>query len=905
MQTISPKHIVAFSQCPTKAFLMFKSEEPFEPTEYDKLLLKFQANTFDNYCNNFTDIQNYKEGILKKGFEIVKDCNINLVEFNFQSKLIRKNEGKSSLGKFFYEPTLFLSSNQISKENRLELAYLGFLLEKMQNKFPDKGLIIDKEGSKHRVELTKLKKPLKSIISEIQSFDQAPPKLILNRHCSQCSFENICKPQAQKEDNLSLLDRITPKQINKLEKKGIFTVKQLSFIYKPRRRNKKVKNPPILYKPELQALAIRTAKTYIQRLPTLDRKTIEIFLDIEGLPDDGFFYLFGILVSENNIQSTHSFWADTPQNEKTIWQDVVTLLETYPEGSIYHYGTFEPSAFEKLAKRYQTNIESIKKRFVNINAFIYGKIYFPTYSNSLKDLGKSLGAKWTNEKAAGLQTIIWRNEWEEGQTQRKEDLQTYNQEDCLALKILTDELSRIQITASISNDVEFVQNPKKIASEISQGVHNQFENILDFSHYDYDKRKVKLNFNSILKEDSPIQDVVKSKKSYKGQRKFTPKITRHTKLERDNFCAKHQNHELENSKKSSKRLIIDITFTRSGAKKSIIQYIGKYGYCTLCKKHYPPNKIKEFSSSSLYGYNLKAWFIYQRIALQLSYEKIITSINELFNENMSWRYTHKFVKDFSIIYEITEQNIEKKLLGSPCIHIDETPVNIQGAIHYIWVFSNEKYVVLRLSETREVEMSRKFLGNYKGIIISDFYAGYDSLDCPQQRCWVHFIRDLNDDLWSNPFDKEYECFVSEVRNLIVPILQTVHKKGLKKHFLLKFLKEIDKFYKNHIDDKIYKSELCKLYQKRFARYQNSLFTFIEHDDINWHNNTAERGLRHICKQLSISGSLHKSLTPHYLRLVSIMQTCKFQNKSFLKFLLSKEKDIDNFGVRRKIVTEND
>lgn len=80
---------------------------------------------------------------------------------------------------------------------------------------------------------------------------------------------------------------------------------------------------------------------------------------------------------------------------------------------------------------------------------------------------------------------------------------------------------------------------------------------------------------------------------------------------------------------------------------------------------------------------------------------------------------------------------------------------------------------------------------------------------------------------------------------------------------------------------------------------------IEHDDINWHNNTAERGLRHICKQLSISGSLHKSLTPHYLRLVSIMQTCKFQNKSFLKFLLSKEKDIDNFGVRRKNVTEND
>ena len=263
MRTISPKHIVVYSQCPTKAFLMLKSEEPFEQTEFDKLLLKFQTQAYDKYCNNFTDIQDYKDSILKKGFEVIKDCNINLTEFDFDSKLIFKNEGKSSLGKFFYEPVIFLGSNQILKENRLELAYLCFLLEKIQNKFPDKGKIIDKESGKHRVELTKLKKPLKSIISEIQSFDQEPPKLILNRLCSQCSFENICKTQAQKEDNLSLLDRITPKQINKLEKKGIFTVKQLSFIYKPRRRNKKVRNPPISYKPELQALAIRSTLVLI------------------------------------------------------------------------------------------------------------------------------------------------------------------------------------------------------------------------------------------------------------------------------------------------------------------------------------------------------------------------------------------------------------------------------------------------------------------------------------------------------------------------------------------------------------------------------------------------------------------------------------------------------------------
>ena len=901
MRTISPKHIVAYSHCPTKAFLMLKSEESFEPTEYDKLLLKFQKQAFENYCNNFTAIQDYKDGVLKKGFEIVKDCNINLTEFNFQSKLIFKNEGKSSLVKFFYEPVIFLGSNQIAIENRLELAYLGFLLEKIQNKFPDKGIIIDKEGGKHRIELTKLKKHLKSSISEIQSFDQAPPKLILKRHCSQCSFENICKTQAQKEDNLSLLDRITPKQINKLEKKGIFTVKQLSFIYKPRRRNKKVKNPPIIYKPELQALAIRTAKTYIQRLPALERKPIEIFLDIEGLPDDGFFYLFGILISENTIQSTHSFWAETQHNEKKIWQGVVTLLETYPESPIYHYGTFEPSAFEKLAKRYQTDIEGIKKRFVNINSFIYGKIYFPTYSNGLKDLGKSLGAKWTNEKASGLQTIIWRNEWEEGQTQRKEDLQTYNQEDCLALKILTDELSRIQTTASISNDVEFVQNPKKIASEISQGVHNQFELVLELAHNEYNRKKIKLDLiaNKII--STAKKELIKTERKWLGKKMGRP--NKFEFFEPDRFCIKHVEQKLNKSNIESKKIIIDLVFSKNGVKKNIIEYKGRHGYCPICNNSLAALSFRQISRQ-LYSHNFKSWIVFQRIEIQLSFSKINESLFGLINDKTSHAAGIAFIKDFSEYYEETENLIIQSILSSSFIHADETTISILGENQYVWIFTTGKYVTYKFSKNRDAITAKDFLKGYKGILITDFYAGYDSVECIQQKCWVHLIRDLNNHLWSNPFDKEFENLVFKIRNLIIPIINACNLHGLKKKYLSKYQKQVDEFYKNTIYDKIYKSEFCILYQKRFERYKDSLFVFISNDDISWHNNTAENGIRHICIQRKISGSFGGNQFPHYLRLVSIMQTCKFQNKSFLKFLLSKEKDIDNFGIRRKNVTEN-
>src|SRR3989442_1987302 len=120
----------------------------------------------------------------------------------------------------------------------------------------------------------------------------------------------LCRDKAEKEDDLSLLDRVTPKIIQQYHKKGIFTVRQLSYTYKPRRSRKKAKKKTILHKLELQALAIRTNKIYIQELPTLSRQPVELFLDIEGVPDEHCYYLFGLLVCQSNNCSYYPFWID-------------------------------------------------------------------------------------------------------------------------------------------------------------------------------------------------------------------------------------------------------------------------------------------------------------------------------------------------------------------------------------------------------------------------------------------------------------------------------------------------------------------------------------------------------------------------------------------------------------------
>ena len=62
-------------------------------------------------------------------------------------------------------------------------------------------------------------------------------------------------------------------------------------------------------------------------------------------------------------------------------------------------------------------------------------------------------------------------------------------------------------------------------------------------------------------------------------------------------------------------------------------------------------------------------------------------------------------------------------------------------------------------QLRETTLIHRLLEGYEGTLVSDFYGAYDGINCRQQKCLVHLIRDLNDDLWKNPFDSDYESFV--------------------------------------------------------------------------------------------------------------------------------------------------
>ncbi|MDO8951765.1 MAG: TM0106 family RecB-like putative nuclease, partial [Draconibacterium sp.] len=339
--------------------------------------------------NNLTVFQqNCKNSIPEEGISL----NFRFTNANIDITL----DGIEFAGKKNITPVFTTPFEKVTTTDKLFISLQALLIQAEFNlKIANCKVIHGKNLQGTQFKLSSTTKNIKKIITELNKMlsDSSEPTLILNKHCAICEYNASCKEKANADGNISLLDRATTKIIEKYKKKGIFTIQQLSYIYKPRRQKKRAKEL-FTHNLELQALAIRTDKIYAQQLPELSRQPIELFLDIEGNPDQELYYLIGVLIYKDNAIVTKSLWAETISDEAHVWQQFISITNEYPDAPIYHYGNYELKAIETLGKRYNTNVTQIQGCLINIVNTIYGKIYFPVYSNRLKELGNYLGFTW-------------------------------------------------------------------------------------------------------------------------------------------------------------------------------------------------------------------------------------------------------------------------------------------------------------------------------------------------------------------------------------------------------------------------------------------------------------------------------------------------------------------------------
>jgi hypothetical protein len=294
--------------------------------------------------------------------------------------------------------------------------------------------------------------------------------------------------------------------------------------------------------------------------------------------------------------------------------------------------------------------------------------------------------------------------------------------------------------------------------------------------------------------------------------------------------------------------------------------------------------------------------------LRLSQHSVARDLMQTFNLSLVSNTVNRLKAKIAQRYEAVYKRLVDKIAQGALVHADETRARIIGKDVYVWAFTNLEEVAFVVSESREASTAQDFLADFKGVLVTDFYTGYDSIECTQQRCLIHLMRDINDDLRKHPFNEEMKAIARGFADLLRPIIATVDRYGLKTRHLHKHTAAVGRFFRDMLDCP-YKTEVAMGYQRRFEKNRERLFTFINYDGVPWNNNNAEHAIKAFARMRNVIGgtSTLKGLR-EYLMLLSISETCKFKSVRFLDFLLSQEPDIDQFRNRtgrRRIVPSYD
>jgi predicted RecB family nuclease len=899
----------AFLKCPTKCWLRAAGEQPsgnayaewakaqnasYRAAEIERLL----SETPKGEVAVSPSLENLKAAKWPLAVNLIPHARMNACVLESEVHAVERSPSEGRGGPPQLIPVRFIFSNKLSGDDKLLLAFDTLMLSEATGCEIGFGKII--HGDDHsalKVKTTILSGEVRSRIERIVMLLSSPtaPDPVLNRHCGECEFQTRCRQKAIEADDLSLLAGMSEKERKKLRSKGIFTVTQLSYTFRPRRRPRRMRDKQEKYHHSLKALAIREKKIHIVGRPELKIDGIPIYLDVEGLPDRDFYYLIGVRIDNGDSAVHHSLWADTAADERKIWREFLAILETVEKPVLIHYGSYETAFLKRMGERHGKPHEGSVaakaiKAAVNLLSVIFAKVYFPTFSNGLKEIAGHLGFRWSDSAVTGAQTIRWRHEWAASRAHfRKSSLLTYNAEDCEALEILAGKLSELAGDfPNAGSSPEGVVDTTTLKWEHPYGFKlNTFAfpelNVINRAAYwDYQRERIYVKSHANSKRTPTL-----------GKRRpQTMEPNKILECPRPQLCPKCASAKFFKHTKYSKT-IVDLKFMQHGIKRWINCYRFHRYQCQQCAVVFQPEEI--CWGKGKYGPEIKAYSLYLNIELRLPQLHIASKLNRLFGFHVDCSTIGHFKAEAAEKYKGTVAALVDRLCSSRLLHVDETKINLKAKDGFVWVFANMEDVAYVYRDTREGDLLQTMLKDFKGVLVSDFYAAYDSIQCPQQKCLIHLIRDLNDDVLKHPYDEELKQLALAFTVLLKPIVETIDRYGLKSRFLKKYLPAVKRFYRQLSESNLQSETAAKL-KERFEKNEDKLFTFLKFDGVPWNNNNAEHAVKAFAALRNIIGGVttEKGLRD-YLVLLSICQTCKYIGVDFLGFLRSGEEDIHDFA----------
>jgi predicted RecB family nuclease len=294
-------------------------------------------------------------------------------------------------------------------------------------------------------------------------------------HCNVCSWFPICDERRRRDDYLSLVAAISRHQRKILIGNHVGTVVALAQLpVVPGQKLDGIGGAALWRIHEQARLQVQgrdedrliyelieceAADSGLAALP--EPSEGDIFLDLEGNPyvfDHGLEYLIGAVTLAAGPDANYEpVWALNQSEEKRAFEHFVAFTmqrrRVHPDLHIFHYATYEPSAFKRLAGRHGTCVEEVDELlragvFVDLYRIVRQSLRASVESYSIKRLEPLYGfsrvvpLKNANEALTAFEGAMALGIGDDDTKALLKTIEGYNRDDCVSLVYLRDWLEQ-------------------------------------------------------------------------------------------------------------------------------------------------------------------------------------------------------------------------------------------------------------------------------------------------------------------------------------------------------------------------------------------------------------------------------------------------------------------------------
>jgi predicted RecB family nuclease len=260
---------VSFLHCKRKSFLLAAGITG-RPTDIETVLVDlghiYRRQALEGFLAKYREQDVLRDtphlkAALKRKPQVIVNATASADGLSSLIHAAERMKGMDHVGASVYAPVLFILNETVSRVDRLLLAFNALALSLVQSVFPPIGKIVHGHSNKMlKCNIEPLAHEVRNAVAEFQAAQAeriTAPRVTLNRHCNICEFQADCHRLAEDADDLSLLRGLSEKEIEKQRNRGVTTVTQFAYTYRPGRRGKRLTGNARKHDVALLAVAIR------------------------------------------------------------------------------------------------------------------------------------------------------------------------------------------------------------------------------------------------------------------------------------------------------------------------------------------------------------------------------------------------------------------------------------------------------------------------------------------------------------------------------------------------------------------------------------------------------------------------------------------------------------------------